>query len=141
MVPKGPEWGGGNWEIKTPTTVKDIPQWELAAEVTPYMKTDDGTIPSIIVDHIGVYLGSIKGRGNIVEVREDSLVKAFMPAGNDNKVNGLEASLIKSISNQPNVGFKLRVQLHIRLVLLKLILVFKVVFLLKPFNNLFQSSP
>jgi hypothetical protein len=103
MVPKGPEWGGGNWEIKTPTTVKDIPQWELAAEVTPYMKTDDGTIPSIIVDHIGVYLGSIKGRGNIVEVREDSLVKAFMPAGNDNKVNGLEASLIKSISNQPNV--------------------------------------
>ncbi|XP_073219462.1 uncharacterized protein [Cicer arietinum] len=57
MVPKGPEWGGGNWEIKTPTTVKDIPQWELAAEVTPYMKTDDGTIPSIIVDHIGVYLG------------------------------------------------------------------------------------
>ncbi|WJX95245.1 hypothetical protein P8452_76584 [Trifolium repens] len=102
MVPKGPEWGGGNWEIKTPTTVKDIPQWELAAEVTPYMKTDDGTIPSIIVDHIGVYLGSIKGRGNIVEVREDSLVKPFMPAGNDNKVNGLEASLIKSISNQPN---------------------------------------
>ncbi|CAI8609244.1 unnamed protein product [Vicia faba] len=81
MVPKGPEWGGGNWEIKTPTTVKDIPQWELAAEVTPYMKTDDGTIPSIIVDHIGVYLGSIKGRGNIVEVREGSLVKAFTPAG------------------------------------------------------------
>ncbi|MCH99501.1 vascular protein [Trifolium medium] len=26
-----------------------------------------------------------------------------MPAGNDNKVNGLEASLVKSISNQPNV--------------------------------------
>lgn len=103
MVPKGPEWGGGNWEIKTPTTVKDIPQWELAAEVTPYMKTDDGTVPSIIVDHIGVYLGSIKGRGNIVEVREDSLVKAFMPAGNDNKVNGLELSSVKSISNQPNV--------------------------------------
>ncbi|KAI5418139.1 hypothetical protein KIW84_042681 [Lathyrus oleraceus] len=103
MVPKGPEWGGGNWEMKTPTTVKDIPQWELAAEVTPYMKTDDGTIPSIIVDHIGVYLGSIKGRGNIVEVREGSLVKAFMPAGNDNKVNGLEASSVKSISNLPNV--------------------------------------
>ena len=103
MVPKGPEWGGGNWEIKTPTAVKDIPQWELAAEVTPYMKTDDGTIPSIIVDHIGVYLGSIKGRGNIVEVREDSLVKAFMPTGNENKVNGLEASSVKSISNQSNV--------------------------------------
>ncbi|RDY07951.1 hypothetical protein CR513_07872, partial [Mucuna pruriens] len=103
MVPKGPEWGGGNWEIKTPTAVKDIPQWALAAEVTPYMKTDDGTIPSIIVDHIGVYLGSIKGRGNIVEVREDSLVKAFMPTGNENKVNGLEASSVKSISNQSNV--------------------------------------
>ncbi|KAL2333583.1 hypothetical protein Fmac_014796 [Flemingia macrophylla] len=103
MVPKGPEWGGGNWEIKTPTAVKDIPQWELAAEVTPYMKTDDGTIPSIIVDHIGVYLGSIKGRGNIVEVREDSLVKAFMPTGNGNKVNGLETSSVKSISNQSNV--------------------------------------
>ncbi|XP_027345308.1 uncharacterized protein LOC113857521 isoform X2 [Abrus precatorius] len=104
MVPKGPEWGGGNWEIKTPIAVKDIPQWELAAEVTPYMKTDEGTIPSIIVDHIGVYLGSIKGRGNIVEVREDSLVKAYMPTGNDNKVNGLDVSSIKSITNQSNVG-------------------------------------
>ncbi|KAK7251070.1 hypothetical protein RIF29_33949 [Crotalaria pallida] len=103
MVPKGPEWGGGNWEMKTPTTLKDIPQWELAAEVTPYMKTDDGTIPSIIVDHIGVYLGSIKGRGNIVEVREDSLVKAFMPAGNVNKVNGLEASSVQPISNPSNM--------------------------------------
>ncbi|MBA0688390.1 hypothetical protein Goari_006182, partial [Gossypium aridum] len=41
MVPKGPEWGGGNWEIKTPTNIKSIPQWELAAEVMPYMKTDD----------------------------------------------------------------------------------------------------
>lgn len=72
--------------MKTPTTVKDIPQWELAAEVTPYVKTDDGTIPSIIV-----------------EVREGSLVKAFMPAGNNNKENGLEASSVKSISNLPNV--------------------------------------
>lgn len=104
MVPKGPEWGGGNWEIKTPTTVKDIPKWELAAEVTPYMKTDEGTIPSIIVDHIGVYLGLIRGRGNIVEVREDSLVKAFMPGGNENKLNGLEASSVKSISNQSDVN-------------------------------------
>ncbi|OIW20717.1 hypothetical protein TanjilG_21052 [Lupinus angustifolius] len=103
MVPKGSEWGGGNWEIKTPTTLKDIPQWALAAEVTPYMKTDDGTIPSIIVDHVGVYLGSIKGRGTTVEVREDSLVKAFIPAGNENRVNGLEASSVQSISNQSNV--------------------------------------
>nr|KYP66656.1 hypothetical protein KK1_012959 [Cajanus cajan] len=100
MVPKGLEWGGGNWEIKTPTNTKDIPQWELAAEVMPYMKTDDGSIPSIIVDHIGVYLGSIKGRGNIVEVREDSLVKAFIPPGNDIKANGLELSSAKPLSNQ-----------------------------------------
>ncbi|KAM1091190.1 hypothetical protein ACFX2J_018508 [Malus domestica] len=97
MVPKGPEWGGGNWEIKTPTNMKAVPQWELAAEVMPYMKTDDGTIPSIIADHIGVYLGSIKGRGNIVEVREDSLVKAFISAGGDKKQNGLPLS--KSTSN------------------------------------------
>jgi len=100
MVPKGPEWAGGNWEIKTPTNAKDIPQWELAAEVTPYMKTDDGAIPSIIVDHIGVYLGLIRGRGNVVEVREDSLVKAFIPASNDFKANGLEVSSLKPISNQ-----------------------------------------
>lgn len=99
MVPKGPEWGGGNWEIKTPTNMKAIPQWELAAEVMPYMRTDDGAIPSIIADHIGVYLGSIKGRGNIVEVREDSLVKAFTPAGGDNKPNGLQVSSVKSTSN------------------------------------------
>ncbi|XP_050363675.1 uncharacterized protein LOC126782463 [Argentina anserina] len=88
MVPKGPEWGGGNWEIKTPTNMKAIPQWELAAEVMPYMRTDDGPIPSIIADHIGVYLGSIRGRGNIVEVRENSLVKAFRPAVGDSKPNG-----------------------------------------------------
>ncbi|XP_054823502.1 uncharacterized protein LOC129321674 [Prosopis cineraria] len=100
MVPKGPEWGGGNWEIKTPTNAKDIPQWELAAEVTPYMKTDDGTIPSIIVDHIGVYLGSIKGRGNIVEVREDSLAKVFPPSGSDNKPTGPEVSSVKPIPIQ-----------------------------------------
>ncbi|KAL2348411.1 hypothetical protein Fmac_002411 [Flemingia macrophylla] len=100
MVPKGPEWGGGNWEIKTPTNTKDIPQWDLAAEVMPYMKTDDGSIPSIILDHIGVYLGSIKGRGNTVEVREDSLVKAFIPAGDDIKENGLELSSVKPLSNQ-----------------------------------------
>lgn len=98
MVPKGPEWGGGNWEIKTPTNLKAIPQWELATEVLPYMKTDDGTIPSTIADHIGVYLGSIKGRGNIVEVREDSLVKAFSPAGADNKPNGLP--IASSITNK-----------------------------------------
>ncbi|XP_038719297.1 uncharacterized protein LOC120012104 [Tripterygium wilfordii] len=97
MVPKGPEWGGGNWEIKTPTNLKSIPQWELAAEVMPYMKTDDGAIAAIITDHIGVYLGVMKGRGNIVEVREDSLVKAFIPKGADNKANGVPSSLVKSV--------------------------------------------
>ena len=40
MVPKGPEWKCGNWEIKTPTNLKDIPQGELVAEVTPYKKRD-----------------------------------------------------------------------------------------------------
>lgn len=105
MVPKGPEWGGGNWEIKTPINLKAIPQWELAAEVMPYMKTDDGIIPSIITDHIGVYLGSIKGRGNIVEVREGSLVKALKPAGGDFNANGLQTSpLVKSASNKSKGG-------------------------------------
>lgn len=93
MVPKGAEWGGGNWEIKTPTDMKDIPQWELAAEVMPYMKTDDGAIPSIITDHIGVYLGSIKGRGNIVPVREDTLVNVLTPAGVDGKPAGIQTSV------------------------------------------------
>nr|GMC59566.1 Actin cytoskeleton-regulatory complex protein [Ipomoea batatas] len=100
MVPKGPEWGGGNWEIKTPTNLKSIPQWELAAEVMPYMRTDDGTIPSIVTDHIGVYLGLIKGRGNVVEVREDSLVKAFKADGADTKATGLQSSTVALTSNQ-----------------------------------------
>lgn len=85
MVPKGPEWGGGNWEIKTPINMKDIPQWELAGEVMPYMKTSEGAIPSIIADHIGVYLGAIRGRGNVVEVSEKSLVKPFTAASSENK--------------------------------------------------------
>ncbi|XP_012437014.1 uncharacterized protein LOC105763351 isoform X2 [Gossypium raimondii] len=100
MVPKGPEWGGGNWEIKTPTNFKSIPQWELAAEVMPYMKTDDGAIPSIITDHIGVYLGSIKGRGNIIEVKEGSLV---IPAAGDHKPNGVHTSVAKSTDSSMGV--------------------------------------
>ncbi|KAI3500482.1 hypothetical protein L1887_36304 [Cichorium endivia] len=91
MVPKGPEWGGGNWVIKTPASTKTIPQWELAAEVMPYMRTDDGSIPSLSTDHIGVYLGLIKGRGNIVEVRDDSLVK----------IKDNSSQVIASTSNQP----------------------------------------
>ncbi|XP_051117953.1 uncharacterized protein LOC127242437 isoform X3 [Andrographis paniculata] len=100
MVPKGPEWGGGNWEIKTPTNLKDIPQWALAAEVMPYMRTDDGPIPAIVTDHIGVYLGLIRGRGNVVEVREDSLVKAFKADGGVG-TNGLPTSLAPSTSIKP----------------------------------------
>ncbi|KAF6150785.1 hypothetical protein GIB67_020868 [Kingdonia uniflora] len=89
MVPKGPEWGGGNWEVKIPTNLKVIPTWELAGEVMPYMKTNDGTIPSIIADHIGVYLGAIKGRGNVIEVREDSLVKIVL-TGDSKMLNGFQ---------------------------------------------------
>ncbi|KAK1288263.1 hypothetical protein QJS10_CPB19g01511 [Acorus calamus] len=101
MVPKGPEWGGGNWNIKTPTDLKDIPEWELAAEVMPYMKTSDGSIPSTIADHIGVYLGAVKGRGNVVEVREGSLVKHFTAAKTgENKENGLPSTLAKSLSDK-----------------------------------------
>ncbi|XP_057520245.1 uncharacterized protein LOC130800673 [Amaranthus tricolor] len=99
VVPKGPEWGGANWEIKTPTNMKDIPQWELAAEVIPYMKTDDGPIPAIVTDHVGVYLGCIKGRGNVVEVREDSLVKAITSTGGDSKPNGI-TTLANSMSGK-----------------------------------------
>ncbi|PPS15235.1 hypothetical protein GOBAR_AA05343 [Gossypium barbadense] len=101
MVPKGPEWGGGNWEIKTPMTLKSIPQWELAAEVMPYMKTDDGAIPSVISDHIGVYLGVIKGRGNVIEVREGSLV---IPGATDSKPNGVHTSMDKSIDKSVGVA-------------------------------------
>ncbi|GAA0146052.1 hypothetical protein LIER_06094 [Lithospermum erythrorhizon] len=100
MVPKGPEWGGGNWEIKTPINLKNIPQWELAAEVTPYMRSDDGSIPSIVTDHIGVYLGIIKGRGNIVEVREDSLVRTLKSESSDAKANGSLSSVVASSSNK-----------------------------------------
>ncbi|KAL8151948.1 hypothetical protein V2J09_021756 [Rumex salicifolius] len=104
MIPKGPEWGGGNWEIKTRTNMKDIPQWALAAEVMPYMKTDDGPIPATVLDHIGVYLGCIKGRGNIVEVREDSLVKAITTASSDIKSNGVRTSLADAMSSSKVTG-------------------------------------
>ncbi|KAI3697997.1 hypothetical protein L6452_31106 [Arctium lappa] len=102
MVPKGPEWGGGNWEIKTPSSTKSMPQWEMAAEVMPYMRTDDGSIPSLSTDHIGVYLGLIKGRGNIVEVSEGSLGKAFKSEAIDDKSNGLPTSLTAS-TNKPSM--------------------------------------
>ncbi|KAG0486664.1 hypothetical protein HPP92_008759 [Vanilla planifolia] len=107
MVPKGPEWGGGNWEIKTPINMKNIPQWELAGEVMPYMKTDDGGVPSIIADHIGVYLGAVKGRGNVVEVNEKSLVKAFTATSHEN--NGLAASAAISIQTYTGMTDDLKV--------------------------------
>uniref|UniRef100_A0A0A0KT94 Uncharacterized protein n=1 Tax=Cucumis sativus TaxID=3659 RepID=A0A0A0KT94_CUCSA len=67
----------------------------------PYMKTDDGSIPSIVADHIGVYLGSVKGRGSIVEVvSEVSLVKSFAPAGGNVDATALQTPLAKSISNK-----------------------------------------
>lgn len=102
MVPKGPEWGGGNWEIKTPISMKDIPQWELAGEVMPYMKTDEGGIPAIIADHIGVFLGAIKGRGNVVEVSEKSLVKAFTGASGEKMVSTTPGPV--SSLNKPGIS-------------------------------------
>lgn len=100
MQPKGAEWGGGNWEIKTPTTVKDIPQWELAGEVLPYMRTNEGGIPSTIADHIGVYLGAIKGRGNVVDISDKSLVKAFTSISAENKAAELPAGLSNPAVNK-----------------------------------------
>ncbi|CAA0840935.1 Transducin/WD40 repeat-like superfamily protein [Striga hermonthica] len=105
MVPKGREWGGGNWEIKTPMNLKDIPQWALAAEVMPYMRTDDGTIPSIVTDHIGVYLGLMKGRGNVVEVREDSLVRALKSdTGTGTGTIKDNGAHMPSVSSDPKIG-------------------------------------
>ena len=77
MVPKGSEWGGGNWEIKTPTNLKAISQWELATEVMPYMRTNENAVPAVVVDHIGVYLGVVKGRTRVAEVSEKSIVNVL----------------------------------------------------------------
>ncbi|KAI0529076.1 hypothetical protein KFK09_001622 [Dendrobium nobile] len=111
MVPKGPEWGGGNWEIKTTISIKNIPQWELAGEVTPYMKTDDGGIPSIIADHIGVYLGAIKGRGNVVEVSEKSLVRTITTASSES--NGSAISAVISSNNNTGKTSDTKVGSHV----------------------------
>lgn len=75
MVPKGVEWAGGNWELRTQSDGKKSSEWELSSEVTAYMKTPSGPIPTITPDHIGVYLGTLRGRGTVVEVREDMLVR------------------------------------------------------------------
>ncbi|KAF0912954.1 hypothetical protein E2562_019765 [Oryza meyeriana var. granulata] len=117
MVPKGPEWAGGNWEIKTPTSMKSIPQWELAGEVMPYMKTTDAGIPSVIADHIGVYLGVMKGQGNVVEVSEKSLVKAIAAASSDNARTESSESAQKNVANAggDSVGDTLARQLGVQI--------------------------
>jgi hypothetical protein len=117
MVPKGPEWAGGNWEIKTPTNMKSIPQWELAGEVMPYMKTTDAGIPSVTADHIGVYLGVMKGRGTVVEVSEKSLVKAIAAASGDNARPASSESTQKNVANAggDSVGDTLARQLGVQI--------------------------
>jgi hypothetical protein len=117
MVPKGPEWAGGNWEIKTPTNIKNIPQWELAGEVMPYMKTTEAGIPSVVADHIGVYLGVMKGRGNVVEVSERSLVKAIAAASSENAqaVSSASAEKNKAIAGGDSVGDTLARQLGVQI--------------------------
>ncbi|KAF8673894.1 hypothetical protein HU200_048341 [Digitaria exilis] len=117
MVPKGPEWAGGNWDIKTPTNIKTIPQWELAGEVMPYMKTTDAGIPSVVADHIGVYLGVMKGRGNVVEVSEKSLVKAIAAASSENaqSVPSVSAEKNKAIAGPDSVGDTLARQLGVQI--------------------------
>lgn len=108
MLPKGPEWGGGNWEIKTSIEVRNVPEWELSNEVTAYMKTPTGPIPTIIPDHLGVYLGTLKGRGTVVEVKANSLVKKAVPFVNkDNSVSDMIKNLAKShleTSKDPEPG-------------------------------------
>jgi hypothetical protein len=116
MVPKGPEWSGGNWEIKTLTSIKSVPQWELA-EVMPYMKTTDAGIPTVIADHIGVYLGVMKGRGNVVEVSEKSLAKAIAAAGSENSQPTSSESAEKNKANAggDSVGDTLARQLGVQI--------------------------
>jgi hypothetical protein len=117
MVPKGPEWAGGNWEIKTPTSMKSIPQWELAGEVMPYMRTTEAAIPSVIADHIGVYLGVMKGRGNVVEVSEKSLMKAIEAASSGNAQPASSGLAIKNKANAAgdSVGDSLARQLGVQI--------------------------
>lgn len=104
MLPKGPEWAGGNWEIRISPPVK-IPEWELSNEVTAYMKTANGAIPTMIPDHIGVYLGTLRGRGTVVEVKENMLVKRLgqttqEESGVDNLGSGRSGSSISRNSDE-----------------------------------------
>ncbi|KAG0579545.1 hypothetical protein KC19_4G105700 [Ceratodon purpureus] len=92
MMPKGPEWAGGNWEIRSQSDGKKAIDWELNNEVTAYMKTPNGPIPTITPDHIGVYLGTLRGRGTVVEVREDMLA-VFGANGNKEPTPGAAAQM------------------------------------------------
>ena len=74
MMPKGTEWAGGNWEIRSQSDGKKAMDWELNNEVTAYMKTPNGPIPTITPDHIGVYLGTLRGRGTVVEIRAGTII-------------------------------------------------------------------
>ncbi|KAL2621606.1 hypothetical protein R1flu_001811 [Riccia fluitans] len=103
MAPKGAEWGGGNWEIKTTPAIKIVRQWELSGEVTAYMKTPNGAIPTIIPEHIGVYLGTMKGR---VEIRESLHVRKFSSGVTDENggAGNLQAGLPLPSSNKADDG-------------------------------------
>jgi hypothetical protein len=97
--------------------MKSIPQWELAGEVMPYMKTTDAGIPSVTADHIGVYLGVMKGRGTVVEVSEKSLVKAIAAASGDNARPASSESTQKNVANAggDSVGDTLARQLGVQI--------------------------
>ncbi|KAL3680721.1 hypothetical protein R1sor_023677 [Riccia sorocarpa] len=105
MAPKGTEWGGGNWEIRTTPAIKIVREWELSGEVTAYMKTPNGAIPTIIPEHIGVYLGTMKGRGTVVEIRENLHVRKFSSGVSEE--NGAAAQAVLALpSNKPADGGK-----------------------------------
>ncbi|OAE26773.1 hypothetical protein AXG93_1129s1220 [Marchantia polymorpha subsp. ruderalis] len=106
MAPKGLEWGGGNWQIKTTPAIKIVPEWELSGEVTAYMKTPNGAIPTIIPEHIGVYLGTLKGRGTVVEIRENLHVRKFSSGvlEENGGAGDLPAGLARSASNKSKLS-------------------------------------
>ncbi|GBG72188.1 hypothetical protein CBR_g11121 [Chara braunii] len=75
MTPKGSEWAGGNWEMKVKPEIKKVQDWQLATEVSGHMKVvgpagQSQAIPTIIADTLGVYLGTEKGRTQVLEERD-----------------------------------------------------------------------
>lgn len=61
----------------------ETPQRELAGKVMLHMKTTGAAMTSVISDHIGVYLGVMKGWGRFVKVSEKSSVKAIEAASSE----------------------------------------------------------